>query len=91
MPCIDQLSDPKCDEHAEHDDADFASEGAPAMQRLWKVNLRATGPHQLRERNRRPYVRNGWKADILLFIVERITGVGHAPGDVQDEGGPSRQ
>jgi hypothetical protein len=52
------------DQHAEHNYPDLTGEDAPAVKRFGQVYLHTAGPQRLRERNRRPYVRNGWKAAI---------------------------
>jgi hypothetical protein len=64
MERLDRLLGAESDQHADHDDADFADKRTPTVQRLWYVDVHAAGPQQLRERNRQARVRNeGW-ADI---------------------------
>jgi hypothetical protein len=44
LPRVDHLLRAERDQHAEHDDGDFASELAPAAQRLWQMEVNSAGP-----------------------------------------------
>ena len=50
------------DNDAKHNDRDFTDELAPTVKWFGKMKVHAVSPRS-RERNRRAYVGNGWKAD----------------------------
>jgi len=64
LDILRKLLGAKRDQHAEDDDADFAGELAPAMQRFRQFYIDRAGSPRLRERNRHACIRNGSKADV---------------------------